>query len=79
MGARLVMEPRIKHVLPEGVRYEYEGRPLRASPGEGYAAAHAAAQAAIVHDALDLPDEPEDPEAELAGAPGGASDEAPSG
>jgi 2-oxoglutarate dehydrogenase E1 component len=52
MGARGVMEPRIAWILPEGVGYEYEGRQLRASPGEGYNAAHRAEQSRIVRAAL---------------------------
>jgi 2-oxoglutarate dehydrogenase E1 component len=38
--------------MPEGVGYEYIGRQLRASPGEGYAAAHRTEQARIVREAL---------------------------
>jgi 2-oxoglutarate decarboxylase len=56
MGARALMSRRIEYLLPEGVRYEYVGRPLRASPSEGYPAAHLAEQARIVREALDLPE-----------------------
>jgi 2-oxoglutarate dehydrogenase E1 component len=52
MGARNVMEQRLSWILPDGVGYEYVGRQLRASPGEGYAAAHRAEQARIVREAL---------------------------
>jgi 2-oxoglutarate dehydrogenase E1 component len=52
MGARNVMEQRLSWILPDGVGYEYIGRQLRASPGEGYAAAHRAEQARIVREAL---------------------------
>jgi 2-oxoglutarate dehydrogenase E1 component len=52
MGARSIMESRIGWILPEGISYEYEGRQLRASPGEGYSAAHRAEQARIVRAAL---------------------------
>ncbi|HEX8744862.1 MAG TPA: multifunctional oxoglutarate decarboxylase/oxoglutarate dehydrogenase thiamine pyrophosphate-binding subunit/dihydrolipoyllysine-residue succinyltransferase subunit [Thermoleophilaceae bacterium] len=52
MGARNVMEQRLSWILPEGVGYEYIGRQLRASPGEGYAAAHRTEQARIVREAL---------------------------
>jgi 2-oxoglutarate dehydrogenase E1 component len=52
MGARIVMEPRLAWILPKSVGYEYEGRQLRASPGEGYTAAHRAEQARIVRSAL---------------------------
>ena len=55
MGARAIMEPRIAGVVPQGVRYEYEGRTFRASPGEGYPAAHTTEQSRIVREALDVP------------------------
>jgi 2-oxoglutarate dehydrogenase E1 component len=54
MGARAVMEARLRSILPDGVGYEYAGRPLRASPGEGYPPAHLATQSRIVRDALTL-------------------------
>jgi 2-oxoglutarate dehydrogenase E1 component len=54
MGARAHMSPRLQAILPEGMTYEYIGRPLRASPGEGYPAAHRAAQARLVRRALAL-------------------------
>jgi 2-oxoglutarate dehydrogenase E1 component len=54
MGARSVMEARLHSILPDGVEYEYAGRPLRASPGEGYPPAHLAMQSRIVRGALDL-------------------------
>jgi 2-oxoglutarate dehydrogenase E1 component len=56
MGARNVMEQRLSWILPDGVGYEYVGRQLRASPGEGYAAAHRAEQARIVREALGVRD-----------------------
>ena len=56
MGARVIMEPRIASVVPEGVRYEYEGRSFRASPGEGYPAAHTTEQSRIVREALGMPE-----------------------
>jgi 2-oxoglutarate decarboxylase len=56
MGARAVMEPRLAWILPDRVSYEYVGRQLRASPGEGYAAAHSAEQSRIVRDALGVVD-----------------------
>jgi len=52
MGARNVMETRLSSILPQRVGYEYIGRQLRASPGEGYAAAHRAEQSRIVREAL---------------------------
>ena len=39
---------------PRRIAYDYVGRQLRASPGEGYAAAHKKEQARIVRVALDL-------------------------
>ncbi|HRP07906.1 MAG TPA: multifunctional oxoglutarate decarboxylase/oxoglutarate dehydrogenase thiamine pyrophosphate-binding subunit/dihydrolipoyllysine-residue succinyltransferase subunit [Gemmatimonadales bacterium] len=52
MGAWSWMEPRLGELLPEGVVLRYAGRPERASPAEGYPAAHAAEQARIVNEAL---------------------------
>jgi 2-oxoglutarate dehydrogenase E1 component len=52
MGASKVMSRRLPEVLPEGVELGYVGRPTRASPGEGYAAAHAREQERIVLTAL---------------------------
>ena len=54
MGARSVMEARLRSILPDGVDYDYVGRPLRASPGEGYPPAHLAMQSRIVRSALGL-------------------------
>ena len=56
MGARVLMEPRLESLLPHGVRFEYVGRPLRASPSEGYPAAHLAEQSRILREALDAPE-----------------------
>ena len=39
-------------VMPEGLPLRYAGRPERASPAEGYPAAHQAEQKRIVGDAL---------------------------
>jgi 2-oxoglutarate dehydrogenase E1 component len=36
------------------IHFGYVGRPERASPGEGYPAAHAAEQSRIVRTAIDL-------------------------
>jgi 2-oxoglutarate dehydrogenase E1 component len=52
MGAAKVMLRRLPDVLPEGVELGYIGRPTRASPGEGYAGAHAREQERIVLTAL---------------------------
>jgi 2-oxoglutarate dehydrogenase E1 component len=52
MGARSFMKWRLDEILPEGVSYDYVGRELRASPGEGYAVAHRREQERIVRVAL---------------------------
>jgi multifunctional 2-oxoglutarate metabolism enzyme len=54
MGARAFMRRRMAGILPEGIGYDYVGRQLRASPGEGYSAAHKKEQARIVRVALGL-------------------------
>ena len=54
LGARSFMKPKLDAILPDGVSYSYVGREWRASPGEGYAAAHRAEQGRIVRAALDL-------------------------
>ncbi|MGE5281134.1 MAG: multifunctional oxoglutarate decarboxylase/oxoglutarate dehydrogenase thiamine pyrophosphate-binding subunit/dihydrolipoyllysine-residue succinyltransferase subunit [Chloroflexota bacterium] len=52
MGGWKVMSRRLPDVLPEGVKLGYVGRPIRASPGEGYAATHVREQERIVLTAL---------------------------
>jgi 2-oxoglutarate dehydrogenase E1 component len=52
MGARSFMKYRLDEIQPEGVTYDYVGRELRASPGEGYAVAHRREQDRIVRVAL---------------------------
>ena len=54
MGARAHMSPRLMQVLPDHLAFGYVGRPERASPGEGYPAAHVAEQTRIVSTALNL-------------------------
>ncbi len=54
MGARAHMFPRLMQILPERLRFGYIGRPERASPGEGYPAAHVAEQSRIIETTLDL-------------------------
>ena len=54
MGARAHMSPRLMQILPEHLGFGYIGRPERASPGEGYPAAHTAEQNRILRTALDL-------------------------
>ena len=53
MGARAVMEPRLRWILPEGIELRLRGPPAARQPGEGYAAAHRAEQARIVRAALE--------------------------
>lgn len=52
MGAWTFVEPRLRALLWEGMTLSYAGRPDRASPAEGYPAAHAAEQHRIVAEAL---------------------------
>ena len=54
MGARAHMFPRLMQIMPSEIHFGYIGRPERASPGEGYPAAHATEQSRIVTTAIDL-------------------------
>jgi multifunctional 2-oxoglutarate metabolism enzyme len=54
MGARAHMFPRLMQIMPEEIHFGYIGRPERASPGEGYPAAHIKEQSRIVKTAIDL-------------------------
>ncbi len=54
MGAWSVMARRMPELVPEGVRFGYVGRPQRASPSEGYPAAHRSEQERIVLTALSV-------------------------
>jgi 2-oxoglutarate decarboxylase len=54
MGARAHMFPRLMQIMPEHMHFGFVGRPERASPGEGYPAAHITEQSRIVRTALDL-------------------------
>ena len=54
IGARAHMFPRLMQIMPEDIRFGFIGRPERASPGEGYPAAHLAEQNRIVTTAIDL-------------------------
>jgi len=54
MGARAHMFPRLMQILPEHLALGYVGRPERASPGEGYPAAHNTEQTRILRTALDI-------------------------
>jgi 2-oxoglutarate decarboxylase len=48
------MFPRLMQILPEHMAFGYIGRPERASPGEGYPAAHTGEQNRILRTSLDL-------------------------
>jgi 2-oxoglutarate dehydrogenase E1 component len=52
MGAWSVMSRRLPELVSEGVELSYVGRPQRASPSEGYPAAHRSEQERIVLTAL---------------------------
>jgi 2-oxoglutarate dehydrogenase E1 component len=52
MGAWEYLDDKLLALLPETVALRYAGRPERASPAEGYPAAHAAEQARLVAEAL---------------------------
>jgi 2-oxoglutarate decarboxylase len=54
VGARAHMFPRLMQIMPEVIHFGFVGRPERASPGEGYPAAHIAEQSRIVRTALNL-------------------------
>jgi 2-oxoglutarate dehydrogenase E1 component len=53
MGPRAHMFPRLMQIMPDRMGFGYIGRPERASPGEGYPAAHIAEQSRIVTTAID--------------------------
>jgi 2-oxoglutarate dehydrogenase E1 component len=53
MGAWRTTAHSIREVAPDGVAVRVVSRPASASPAEGYAAAHAAAQARIVEEAFE--------------------------
>ena len=53
-GARAHMFPRLMQIMPEGIHFGFIGRPERASPGEGYPAAHITEQTRIATTAIDL-------------------------
>jgi 2-oxoglutarate dehydrogenase E1 component len=52
MGAWTFVEPKLRELAPAGVEVSYVGRPERASPAEGYPAAHTAEQTRIIREAL---------------------------
>jgi 2-oxoglutarate dehydrogenase E1 component len=53
MGAWSYLEPKLRELAPAGVEVVYVGRPERASPAEGYPAAHTAEQSRIIREALE--------------------------
>jgi 2-oxoglutarate dehydrogenase complex dehydrogenase (E1) component-like enzyme len=53
MGAWSYLVPKLAELAAPGVQLGYVGRPERASPAEGYPAAHAAEQGRIIREALD--------------------------
>ncbi|HUB75657.1 MAG TPA: hypothetical protein VL977_01310, partial [Solirubrobacteraceae bacterium] len=55
MGARAYMSQRMRQIMRDTrLEFAYIGRPERASPGEGYPAAHSQEQNRIVRTALDI-------------------------
>lgn len=52
MGAWPTTAPRLRMLAGDEIRVRFVGRPASASPAEGYAAAHVAAQARIVEEAF---------------------------
>ena len=52
MGAWFYLEPRLLELASAGVKVTYAGRPERASPAEGYPAAHTAEQGRIIRSAV---------------------------
>jgi 2-oxoglutarate dehydrogenase E1 component len=54
MGAWTFAAPRLRALVPDAIALGYVGRPERASPAEGYEAAHKAEQARIVAESLAL-------------------------
>jgi 2-oxoglutarate dehydrogenase E1 component len=53
MGARKFLMPDVRAAAPDGLVLREVARPERASPAEGYPAAHAAEQQRIVREALE--------------------------
>jgi 2-oxoglutarate dehydrogenase E1 component len=58
MGAWAFVEPKLKELAGPEVEVRYVGRPERASPAEGYPAAHSAEQTRIIREALRMPEAP---------------------
>ncbi len=53
MGAWGYVEPKLRELAGSGIELSYVGRPERASPAEGYPAAHSAEQSRIIREALE--------------------------
>jgi 2-oxoglutarate dehydrogenase E1 component len=53
MGAWTYLAPKLSELATGGIRVSYVGRPERASPAEGYPAAHTAEQGRIIREALE--------------------------
>ena len=56
MGAWTFVETKLRELAPKDADVVYVGRPERASPAEGYPAAHAAEQGRIIREALESGD-----------------------
>jgi 2-oxoglutarate decarboxylase len=54
LGAWKIMARRMPELVPDGVEFNYVGRPQRAAPSEGYPAAHRSEQERIVLTALQV-------------------------
>lgn len=67
MGAWSYLAPKLFELAPAGVEVAYAGRPERASPAEGYPAAHAAEQGRIIREALETGRRPSLPTMATAG------------
>ena len=67
MGAWSYLAPKLLELAPAGVEVRYVGRPERASPAEGYPAAHAAEQGRIIREALEIGGRPSLPTMAAAG------------
>ena len=52
MGAWSFVEPKLEELAPASSTVSYVGRPERASPAEGYPAAHTAEQGRIIRAAI---------------------------
>jgi 2-oxoglutarate decarboxylase len=62
MGGWIYLRSKLAEVMPHQAELRYVGRPERASPAEGYPAAHSAEQARIVADALGTTEQREVPQ-----------------